>query len=189
VHLWWDRLVVPVFKNFESSFGPVLDAGMLRDAWDIVSTLEAMPLVCEHRDFSHWNIFVTPAGELHVLDWESSELQGLPVLDLLYFLTWLPLASHAGAWHPDLVRHCYRTLRDVSSPTGAVSQRCVSLYTSRTGVHPSNVRPLRLLAWMLHSRNEYEELVADVGGGTPDPQRLRQSLFLTLWDDELRHGR
>jgi hypothetical protein len=45
---------------------------------------------------------------------------------------------------------------------------------------------LRLLCWMLHSRSEYGRFVADAGG-VPQPSQLRRSLFLGLWEEELRN--
>jgi hypothetical protein len=184
---WWDRLVAPVFSAFESSFGPVLDKGMLRDTWDTLSTLGPMPLVCEQRDFSQWNTFLTSSGGLAVIDWESSELHGLPALDLFYFLTYVSL-SLDGAWHPDRVRQSYRATADPSTPMGAVSQDCLSFYIGRTGLHPSNLPPLRLLVWMLHSRLEYRAMVADAGGAKPEAADLRRSFFVSLWEEELRNG-
>jgi aminoglycoside phosphotransferase (APT) family kinase protein len=37
----------------------------------------------EQRDFGPWNLLVTPAGQIAVLDWESAEVDGLPALDRL----------------------------------------------------------------------------------------------------------
>ena len=43
---------------------------------------------------------------------------------------------------------------------------------------------------MLHSRSEYRQLCAETArGGVPDAEALRRSLFLALWEDEMRHGR
>ena len=48
-----------------------------------------MPETFEHRDCSPWNLLVTTSGELAVLDWESAEQNGLPAIDLVYFLAYL----------------------------------------------------------------------------------------------------
>jgi hypothetical protein len=40
---------------------------------------------------------------------------------------------------------------------------------------------------MLHSRSEYEHLAADEAG-RPAPDALRRSVFLSLWEEEVRHG-
>jgi hypothetical protein len=61
---------------------------------------------------------------------------------------------------------------------------CARRYTSQLGLSEAIVRPLRLLAWMLHSRSEYRRLVADQGR-PPDTATLRRSLFVSLWEEEL----
>jgi hypothetical protein len=41
-----------------------------------------------------------------------------------------------------------------------------------------------VLLWLIHSRSEYRRLVGD-SGGAPQPARLRHSLFVALWEEEL----
>jgi Phosphotransferase enzyme family len=161
--LWWDRLVEPVLAEFGEVLGPSGDRGMLRETRDRLSTLGALPLVCEHRDFSPWNLLVTPDGQLGVVDWDSAELQGLPAQDLIYFLTLLAFHLH-GAWN----RESYRATRDPSTFTGSVLSECVARYACRTGLDAAAIGPLRLFAWVRHA--------------LWDPK-----LFLSLWEEELRH--
>jgi len=35
-----------------------------------------------------WNVLIRPNGELGVIDWEGSYLQGSPVVDLVYFMAY-----------------------------------------------------------------------------------------------------
>jgi hypothetical protein len=181
---WWNRLIEPVIDDFRESFGPILDRGILRDTEAIVDTLNSLPVVCEHRDFSPWNILVGFEGELIVLDWESTELQGLPAMDLIYFLTYLGFYV-SGTWRSKRFRKSYRDALDPSTLTGNVLNECMTHYVSRTGINRDALGPLRLLTWMLHSRSEYRHFVADVAG-KPGPQILRRSLFFKLWEEELR---
>jgi hypothetical protein len=178
--------VARVLQDFESHFGPVLDSGMLREAEQRLAGLPALRPVCEQRDFSPWNILLTPQGTLSVLDWESSELRGLPALDLVYFLTYLAFyfdRSLRDGRH----RESFRRTLDPATLTGSVAKECLAWYAERLCVPGEALRPLRLLAWLLHSRSEYRHLVED-SGGLPDPQRLRRSLFLDLLREELRCG-
>ncbi len=183
---WWGRLVEAVLREFERSFAPVIDPGMLRETEAILAELGDLPLVCEQRDFSPWNVLVDAAGALVVLDWESAELQGLPALDLVYFLTYLTFFRD-GAIASGRLRDSYRATLDPSTPTGALRSECVERYSSRIGLEPDELRPLDLLLWMLHSRSEYGHITADAGG-PPERERLRQSLFVSLWEEELRRG-
>ncbi len=178
---WWDRLVEPLLADFRESFGPVIDPGMFRDTRDTVATLGSLPLVCEQRDFAPWNVLVTPDGELAVLDWESAELRGLPAQDLIYFLTHLAFDLD-GAW----TRESYRATLDPSTFTGRVVSECLARYISQIGLDGAAIGPLRLLVWLLHSRSEYQRFVADVAG-RPEPRILRRSLFVSLWEEELRY--
>jgi len=183
---WWDRLIEPALTDFGEAFGPVIDRGMLRETREIVATLGALPLVCEQRDFAPWNVLVTPTGELAVLDWESAELEGLPALDLIYFMSFLAFTLD-GAVSPGHLRESYRATLDPSTPTGAVLHECLARYAGRIGLDRAAIGPLRLLAWLLHSRSEYRRFAADVAG-RPTPDTLRRSIFVALWHEELRYG-
>lgn len=184
--VWWDRLIEPVLADFAESFGAVLDSGMLRETQGILRTLGSLPLVCEQRDFSPWNVLVNSDGKLAVLDWESAELRGLPALDLIYFLTYLAFTLD-GSTNLDRCRESYRTALDSSTLTGDTLCECLAHYAKQTDLDPSALRPLRLFVWLVHSRSEYQRFVADVAG-RPNPETLRRSLFVGLWEEELRHA-
>lgn len=180
---WWDRLVEPTLAEFSAMFGPVAPSGLLAATRARLATLDSLPLVCEQRDFSPWNVLVDSEGELVVLDWESAEPQGLPLLDLIYFLTYLAFFLD-GAMASGRTRQAYRASLDPSSFTGQVRAECLARYCHQLGLDPATARPLALLTWLLHARSEYQRLVADAGGA-PDQASLRHSLFVALWEEEL----
>ncbi len=184
---WWHRLVDPVLGEFAGAFGRVLDSRLLHESEALLKTMPPLPLVCEQRDFSPWNVLLTPAGELAVVDWESAELDGLPALDLIYFLTCLcfslDLARRTGRY-----RESYRGMLDPDTPKGSLAARCFSLYREKIGLDSAALRPLRLLTWLVHARSEYRRLQADFGQ-TPSTEILRQALCVGLWEEELRDGR
>jgi hypothetical protein len=181
---WWDRLVEPVLADFEASFGRVLDPGAMRQTRHALGRLDALPPVHEQRDFSPWNVLVDGAGELVVLDWESAELNGLPGRDLIYFLAYLAFFLE-GAMESGRYAESYRALRDPGTFTGRVFQECWRRYCDRTGIDSDFLHPLCLLTWLLHARSEFSRLGADAGRA-PDAVALRESLFFTLWTEELR---
>jgi hypothetical protein len=181
---WWDRLIETPLAEFEQSFGPILDPGQLRETKAILATLGDLPLVCEQRDCSPWNVLVAADGELAVLDWESAELRGLPALDLIYFLTYLSFFLN-GAMESGRFREAYRATLDSATFTGRVQAECEQRYCERTGLELAVLRPLRLLTWLIHSCLEYKRFVAEAVN-QPESAALRRSLFVSLWEEELR---
>jgi hypothetical protein len=183
--VWWDRLVAPVLADFERHFAAVLEPQRLQKTRAVLATLDNLPLVCEQRDFSPWNLLVDANGELVVLDWESAELAGLPALDLLYFLAYLAIFLEGTMGTPRAVES-YRTTLDAQTFTGGIVAECLTRYVEQTGLDPQLLRPLRLLLWLIHSRSEYDRFVREVGG-EPPISLLRSSFFLRFWEEELDH--
>ena len=180
------RIVHSTIEEFERAFGKVVDPAMLRDACDEVTALGALPRAFEQRDFSPWNILVSRDGELAVLDWESAEPDGLPVMDLWYGLAYL--AFHRdGAMGSGRYVEAYRTLLDPASVNGAITAESLAAYLAATRVPAPSVRPLRLLTWVLHSRSEYRQL-RRAARGSPTEESLRASLFVRLWTEEMLHA-
>jgi hypothetical protein len=191
---WWPRLVEATVAEFQENFGVIVDQQKLDQARASLAQLTDLPLVCEQRDFSPWNVLIDADDNWIVLDWESAELDGLPARDLIYFLTYLAF-FRAGAMESGHYREAYRDLLNPQSETGAVFTECLTRYTAQVGIDPAALKPLRLLTWMSHARSEYGRFAAEVGGraatalhsihAQPAPAALRQSLFVSLWEEEL----
>lgn len=182
---WRGRLVLPVVEAFEQHYGGRVDPGLLREARALLEQIPPLPLVPEQRDFGPWNVFVADDGRWNVVDWESAEPEGLPALDLLYFLAYLAFFD-SGAMHSRRFRPIYRRLLDATTPYGRARRDALSFYGEAVGLAPEAVRPLGVLLWMIHAGAEYDRLRADAGGAGPiDP---RQSVFVGLWEEEVRYG-
>jgi Phosphotransferase enzyme family len=177
-------LVDQILAEFVSRFESVLDPGFLRELQNSLAELPPLRPVCEQRDFSPWNVLLTRDGSLSVLDWESSAVSGLPGLDLVYFHAYLALYFDR-ALHNGRHRESFRRSLDPTSLTGSASEASLAWYAQRLSIPKDAIRPLRLLAWVLHSRSEYRHLAED-SGGSPERQRLRQSFFLDLLEEEMR---
>lgn len=184
---WYDRLVESPLAEFVATFGPVLDREMVRETRERLRMLGPLPLVCEHRDFSPWNVLLTASGELGVLDWEGAELRGLPVLDLVYFLAYLTFVRDGSDDVPSR-RASYRSMLHPEADAGAVAHRCLERYCERLRIPRAALGPLRLLVWLVHARSEYRRLVADAGG-VPSRSALDGSLFVGLWREDLQRAR
>ena len=183
---WWERLIETTVDEFEQNYGRVIDPAKVQATRAILATLGDLPLVCEQRDCSPWNVLIDNEGELVILDWESAEPRGLPMLDLIYFLTYL-IFFLDGAMESQRFTESYRTMLDPATFTGRIVADCQQLYLDGVGLDVIVLRPLRLLTWLIHSRSEYQRLAA-AGNGQPDPADLRRSLFVSLWEGELSHA-
>jgi len=185
---WRDRLVEPALAAFEENYGAAIDPASLRRTRATLIGVGALPPVCEQRDFGPWNLLLKTNGALVVLDWESAELDGLPALDLLYFLTYLAFFLD-GALDSGRYRASYRSSLDPVTFTGAVRAACLARYADRVGLDGAALTALRLLVWPLHARSEHRRLEADYGGRAP-LDALRRGLFIGLWEEEIRavHG-
>jgi hypothetical protein len=150
----------------------------------VVAGLGGLRPAPAHRDCSPWNVVITPAGDPVLLDWESAEPDGLPALDLFYFLANCAFVL-GRAFESGSVRESYARLLDPASAYGQVAQRAVTEYAAALRIPPEQFRPLRLLCWIVHSRSDYLHLRLEAGG-EPRPEDLRRGMFLGLIEEELR---
>jgi hypothetical protein len=183
---WWSRVIESVLDDFQRSFGAALDQHMIRETYAMLAKLDSLPLVCEQRDFSPWNVFATTDGELVVLDWESAELDGLPGLDLIYFLTYLAFFSK-GAMDSGAFVEAYRGCWSELTLIGQVNAECLRRYCEALNLDYALAPALRLFTWLLHSRSEYARLMTDAGD-RPSDETLQHSLFVQLWGEEVRRA-
>jgi hypothetical protein len=178
----WERVVAPALERFEREFAPVLDEDRIQRAHALLGALGPLPVVCEQRDFSPWNVFESAEG-LVVLDWESGEPRGLPALDLIYFVT------HAAyylerAWITGRYEDAYAIAWSRHSDLGRVNHARMARYLDRLAIDERLLRPLRLFAWVLHAHSDYLHLRSDVGSA-PNAAQLRSSRFFRLYEAEL----
>lgn len=61
-------------------------------------TKREWPVVLQHGDLAPWNVLKSPDGNLYLLDWEYSFLEGFPYLDLIYYI--LRVAALIYRWNP-----------------------------------------------------------------------------------------
>jgi hypothetical protein len=178
----WHQVVEPVLAEFSMRFGEVADGALLKRAREKLAALGALPLVCEQGDFSPWNIMVTRDEQFAILDWESADLDSLPVVDLSYFM------AHAAffldeAWQAGRFRESYRALLDPSTFTGAIHAETLARYANRLGIAPATLHPLRLFAWMKNACAQYRRLER-MAGRQPTCEMIQRSLFYSLWEEE-----
>jgi glycosyltransferase involved in cell wall biosynthesis len=178
-----ESVVEPALRELERGFGAALSVDAIAEARHRLDRLGELPPAFEHRDCSPWNIVLGLAGETAFLDWESAEPDGLPGLDLFYFLTTaafvLDQAIEAGA-----TRESYARLLDPATATGRVAAAAVSEYAAALAIDAADLARLRLLCWVVHCASDRAHLELE-HGPTPSPEALRGSIFLGLLEEEL----
>jgi aminoglycoside phosphotransferase (APT) family kinase protein len=179
----WERSVAPVVAEFQRRFGEVLDRNDLARQVQKLRSMPPLPGVIEHRDCSPWNLMVTTEGRLAFLDWESAAPDGLPVLDLAYFLVNGAFLVE-GVLGSGRERTSYGRLL-AGSPTGTTVAEALARYRERAGLPQGVIGPLRGLAWMTHACVEHERMRLDHPElGIRDI--ASRSLYLALWREEVR---
>lgn len=171
---------------FEAHFGPVLDRDQCAALRADVEAVAGLPVVCEHRDCSPWNLVLAARDRPALLDWESAEPRGLPGLDLVYFLANAAFVLDK-ALEDGSTRDSYRRLLDPSTPYGAVAAAETARYCEALGIDPDLLPALRRLCWMVHCRSDHEHLRL-AAAGEPAVEDLRQAPFLGLLLEELERA-
>jgi len=118
-----------------------------------------------------------------MLDWESAEQNGLPAMDLAYFLAYLVFFID-GAMKDGKFIQAYRRALDPKTSTGRLQATCQQRYIEQTSLDPAALHPLRLLTRLIHARSEVHHFSADADG-SHRPADLRGSLFYRLVLEEL----
>jgi hypothetical protein len=148
---------------------------------ELAASAGVLPVAFEQRDFSPWNLLLDTTGGLGVVDWESAEPDGFPLLDLMYFLANCGFLLD-GADHVDACVRSYKRTFDPQSDRGAVAQACTRTYAARVGLSEDDATPLRALTWLVHLRNA---LRGATSGGHDDGLPSGPDLFAALLREEL----
>jgi len=180
---WRRRLIERPLADFERNFGGVVAPGSVLALHSILDDLGELAPAPEHRDCSPWNVVLTPGGDPALLDWESAEPEGLPGMDLVYFLANCAFVLD-GAIESGRTRETYAKLLDPRTEYGRIARRARHEYMSALGIGGADFRRLRLLCWIVHSRSDYRHLQLE-SPGAPAPEQLLEAMFLGLVAEEL----
>jgi hypothetical protein len=172
---------------FESRFGFALTGEQLAALRSTVEQVADLPVVCEHRDCSPWNLVLASRDRAALLDWESAEPEGLPGLDLTYFLANAAFVLD-GALENATTRASYRHLLDPATSYGKIAARESARYCEALDLDQALLPSLRRLCWMIHCRSDYEHLRLEAAA-EPAPEDLRGAPFLELLLEELDRAR
>ncbi|HET9730973.1 MAG TPA: hypothetical protein VFR41_16195, partial [Acidimicrobiia bacterium] len=92
---------------------------------------------------------------LALVDWESAEPEGLPLIDLLYFLVNAAFVCDRTLGTGREL-DTYRTLLDGSSRFSRTFAATLRRHANAIDIDESCIPALRALAWMIHAMNEHD---------------------------------
>ena len=93
---WFQRLMLQPMEILRAAFSASPeDLNVLDMHLSLIQSVRNthFPLVFEHGDLSSPNILIGQDSKIKVVDWELAEPNGLPVIDLIFFLTYIAFAK------------------------------------------------------------------------------------------------
>jgi aminoglycoside phosphotransferase (APT) family kinase protein len=113
----------------------------------LLSALASRPLkqVFFHGDYTYDNLMFDASGRrvTGMFDWDLSRPDGLPLLDLLYFLVTAE-RGHTGGWVPDIFAN------RIKHGFNAIERKAIHTYCHALDLSPEIVTPLFILTCLHH---------------------------------------
>jgi aminoglycoside phosphotransferase (APT) family kinase protein len=155
----------------------------LETTWAEIESLTESGLytVFEHGDFSPPNILVDGDGNTGVVDWELAEPQGVPLTDVLFFLTSAAFARARAS------KGQHRVLAFQNAFYGKDPWACkfVRRFCERFGTDTRLVRSLMVLTWARYAANILTRLHVDLTPGSKEYEEtlswFRQNPYCAIW--------
>ncbi|HEX6383131.1 MAG TPA: aminoglycoside phosphotransferase family protein [Anaerolineae bacterium] len=189
---WLVQLLERPLRYFERVFPlTAKEEKWLAETWQWIEPLRQaqVPLVCEHGDLSHPNIFLLGNGQVGVVDWELAELQGLPAYDLFFFLTYVAFARsrahQSGSYLP--------AFHDAFFGPAAWTKPYIADYARQMGLSSLTLTSLFVLSWARYMANLLLRLNGGEAAAEPEPLAaetadwLRGNRYYILWQHTLMH--
>ncbi len=187
---WFKALVEQPLRNLQRMLPPMAEElGMLEDVLAHAQTLRAheLPLVLSHEDLSHPNILVSAEWQAQVVDWELAEPEGLPGLDLFFFLTYIAFARRGAHKNSEYVA----AFQEAFFGPQAWAHNYVDRYAATLRLSHATLAPLFLLCWtryligLVMRLHDQREAPAHLDHDTL--KWLRNNRYYALWRYTLVH--
>lgn len=151
-----------LFTQFQAIYqlSPAHHAFLAAQIEQVARSSAPVPLVFQHGDPGPWNMLVTPAGQVALLDWEAAETQGIPLWDLFYFLRSYALDCARAQGINDGLRG-FQSQFLADTPLSNLIITTISRYTQAIGLPASLIGPLFYTCWMHRALKEATRLPVD----------------------------
>ena len=127
--------------------------------------------VVEHRDFGVGNIHVDTNITIGIFDWSDAVTEGMPGIDLIFFLTTLALNVEKSSKSSQL-EIVYQELLNPKTAQGKLFASCCERYLTALDISTSLLPQLRLLTWVIHTYLQSDET-------------RTSSIYFSLWQAEI----
>ena len=165
----------------------VIPAWRASDVSDgLVHDLPPVAAVLQHNDLGSWNIVVGD-GEFTAVDWEAARRFGLPLWDLLYFLTDALATLDRVAGPAEQDEHTRLVLRG-ESIRSAFFFDWLRRMVDVLGIPGPAVGPIATLAWLHHGLSPGARATAAERFGSTTALPAPASRIAAFWLDDPRLG-
>lgn len=182
---WYEELLAePLARLVETSGGDREIAALAERTLELAAPLRAAPpsVVLEHGDLGHPNLVELRDGRIGMLDWETGTQRGLPLHDLLFFLTYAAVAGRRDHHGPEATGAIDAAL----VAPGAWGWPALTAYADRLGLARELLTPL-----VIACAGRAVALLPERSGGATGGEALpwlRASRPMTLWRHAVAHA-
>jgi hypothetical protein len=153
---------------------------------DLVRDLPPLPAVLQHNDLGSWNIIAGDRG-FTAVDWEAARRFGLPLWDLLYFLTDALATLDRVATPADQDEHTRRVLSGESSRSGILFG-WLRRMVDELAIPDAAVGPIATLSWLHHGLSHRARTAASERFGSNAALPAPASRIVDFWLDDPKLG-
>jgi aminoglycoside phosphotransferase (APT) family kinase protein len=187
---WFQRLLQQPLEQLENWLPVTSEDKLLLDR-----TREAcaplgnivLPLVVEHGDLSSPNILMNEKNQIGVVDWELAETAGLPVGDLIFFLTYVAFAQKNARKTADYVA----AFKSAFFGEAAWVAPYLFRYCETLQIPLPALRPLFILCWARYVAGLVQRLKQHAAPNqklsSEQVRWLRSNRFYVLWKYAIEH--
>jgi aminoglycoside phosphotransferase (APT) family kinase protein len=120
-------------------------AELITESLDLLRPLAdaEVPTVLEHGDFGHPNLLLLASGRMAAIDWERFEPEGLPCLDLVFFLQYVTECRASATTIPDQVA----AFDSAFTGPDCWAAGYLQAYAARLGIDEAVLPALVLASW------------------------------------------
>lgn len=187
---WFERLIERPFDHIKESIPlSTREVTLMKQTQTVAEQFrdQDLPLVFEHGDLAPPNILLSDKGGIGVVDWELAVPEGLPAVDLFFFLTVAGFSWRGARNNNDYLEVFHETFFEPS----AWALGYIRYYAERLELSRDILNGLFILCWSRYVSAIVQRLheVKTSNGSIADEtlQWLRSNRYYMLWRHAIEH--